>query len=71
VAFFVRAEVTHEADGNEILPITYDDNYITVFPHEIWTIVARFAAVPGDPRLAALGPPCEWKAITLQSKLFR
>jgi exo-1,4-beta-D-glucosaminidase len=47
VAFFVRAEVTHGADGNEILPITYDDNYITVFPHEIRTIVARFAAVPG------------------------
>ena len=34
VAFFVRAEVTHGADGNEILPITYDDNYITVFPHK-------------------------------------
>ncbi len=32
VAFFVRAEVTQGADGNEILPITYDDNYITVFP---------------------------------------
>jgi exo-1,4-beta-D-glucosaminidase len=42
VAFFVRAEVTQGADGNEILPITYDDNYITVFPHETRTIVARF-----------------------------
>ena len=40
VAFFVRAEVTRGADGNEILPITYDDNYITVFPHETRTIVA-------------------------------
>ena len=70
VAFFVRAEVTHGADGNEILPITCNDNYITVFPHEIWTIVARFAAVPGDPRLAALGRPCEWKAITLKASYF-
>jgi exo-1,4-beta-D-glucosaminidase len=42
VAFFVRAEVTQGADGNEILPITYDDNYITVFPHETRTIVASF-----------------------------
>jgi exo-1,4-beta-D-glucosaminidase len=42
VAFFVRAEVTQGADGNEILPITYDDNYVTIFPHEIRTIVARF-----------------------------
>ncbi len=47
VAFFVRAEVTQGADGNEILPITYDDNYITVFPHEIRTIVARFATCAG------------------------
>jgi len=42
VAFFVRAEVTQGADGEEILPITYDDNYITVFPHETRTIEARF-----------------------------
>ena len=42
VAFFVRAEVTQGADGEEILPITYDDNYITVFPHETRTIVATF-----------------------------
>jgi len=42
VAFFVRAEVTQGDDGGEILPITYDDNYITVFPHEIRTIEARF-----------------------------
>ena len=44
VAFFVRAEVTQGADGNEILPITYDDNYITVFPHEIRTIVGHVLA---------------------------
>jgi exo-1,4-beta-D-glucosaminidase len=56
VAFFVRAEVTHGADGNEILPITYDDNYITVFPHEIRTIVARFAAVPGGSAPGGPGP---------------
>jgi exo-1,4-beta-D-glucosaminidase len=42
LAFFLRAEVTHGADGQEILPITYSDNYITVFPHETRTIVATF-----------------------------
>jgi len=34
IAFFERAEVTGEKDGLEILPITYDDNYVTVFPGE-------------------------------------
>jgi len=43
VAFFVRAEVTQGSDGEEILPITYDDNYITVFPHEARTIEATFS----------------------------
>ncbi|MGA9801193.1 MAG: sugar-binding domain-containing protein [Terriglobales bacterium] len=47
VAFFVRAEVTQGADGNEILPITYNDNYVTIFPHEVRTIVAKFDAKPG------------------------
>jgi exo-1,4-beta-D-glucosaminidase len=56
VAFFVRSEVTQGADGNEILPITYDDNYITIFPHESRTIVAKFAAVP---RGSAPGGPSQ------------
>jgi exo-1,4-beta-D-glucosaminidase len=50
VAFFVRAEVTRGTDGEEILPITYDDNYITVFPHETRTITATFRrSVPTEP----------------------
>lgn len=40
IAFFVRAEITASPEGNEILPIRYDDNYITVFPHETRTIQA-------------------------------
>ena len=43
VAFFVRAEVTQGQDGEEILPIIYTDNYITVFPHETRTIEAKFS----------------------------
>lgn len=34
VAFFERAELLSTHDGDEILPIEYDDNYVTVFPGE-------------------------------------
>ncbi len=40
VAFFLRAEISAETSGNEVLPIRYDDNYITVFPNESRTIEA-------------------------------
>jgi exo-1,4-beta-D-glucosaminidase len=58
VAFFVRAEVTRGGDGEEILPITYDDNYITVFPHESRTIEATFSKADlgkGSPALRVEG----------------
>ena len=42
VAFFLRAEVTKGTDGEEILPIVYDDNYISVFPQESRTVTATF-----------------------------
>jgi exo-1,4-beta-D-glucosaminidase len=50
----VRAEVTLGIDGEEILPITYDDNYVTVFPHETRTIEATFGSVRSGVRAAAL-----------------
>jgi exo-1,4-beta-D-glucosaminidase len=34
VAFFERAELTATPEGDEILPIEYNDNYVTVFPGE-------------------------------------
>jgi exo-1,4-beta-D-glucosaminidase len=34
IAFFERVTITTERDGNEILPIKYDDNYITIYPEE-------------------------------------
>jgi len=43
IAFFLRAEVTKTADGEEVLPITYEDNYITLYPHEARTLAAKFA----------------------------
>jgi exo-1,4-beta-D-glucosaminidase len=42
VAFFMRAEVTQGKDSEEVLPITYDDNYVTLFAHESRTLHARF-----------------------------
>jgi hypothetical protein len=42
IAFFLRIEVTKGRNGREVLPVTYDDNYLTVFPHESETINARF-----------------------------
>jgi exo-1,4-beta-D-glucosaminidase len=42
IAFFVRAEITADLDGNEILPIRYSDNYITIFPRETRSIDATF-----------------------------
>jgi exo-1,4-beta-D-glucosaminidase len=54
IAFFVRAEITKGADGEEVLPITYEDNYITLYPHEARTLVATFATLALDGRPPAL-----------------
>jgi hypothetical protein len=42
-----------DSDGMEILPIRYDDNYVTVFPHESRTLEAVF-----DSALLAGHTPC-------------
>ena len=55
IAFFERAEVTTTRDGDEVLPITYDDNYVTVFPGE--TVDVR-AAVPDR------SAPSNWVRVT-------
>jgi exo-1,4-beta-D-glucosaminidase len=34
IGFFERAEIMSTPDGDEILPIEYSDNYVTVFPGE-------------------------------------
>jgi exo-1,4-beta-D-glucosaminidase len=34
IAFFERATISSTKEGNEILPIEYSDNYVTVFPGE-------------------------------------
>jgi exo-1,4-beta-D-glucosaminidase len=52
IAFFLRAEMTAGPDGEEILPITYDDNYVTLFPEQTKTIVARYERPATGPAVA-------------------
>ena len=55
IGFFQRAELLAARDGDEILPIEYDDNYITVFPGETIEIHGH---VPGN------GPVPSWVRVT-------
>jgi exo-1,4-beta-D-glucosaminidase len=41
-AFFLRAEITNSGDANEILPVTWSDNYVTIFGGESMMLEARF-----------------------------
>lgn len=55
VAFFERAELTKTSSGDEILPVLYDDNYVTVFPGEQTTIEGRVLHTGNSP---------EWVRVT-------
>ena len=41
-AFFVRAEIVNDANGDEILPVTWTDNYVTLFAGESITLEAHY-----------------------------
>jgi len=69
IAFFLRAEITKGMDGEEILPITYDDNYIIVFPHETRTIDGHFhlpAQATWSPALRLEGYSVGKKVLAMQ-----
>jgi exo-1,4-beta-D-glucosaminidase len=55
IAFFERAELLPSPLADEILPIEYDDNYVTVFPGETVEIKGR---VPDS------GPAPNWVRVT-------
>jgi exo-1,4-beta-D-glucosaminidase len=59
VAFFERATISTAREGDEILPIEYADNYITVFPGEIAEIHAVLpkGAKPGWVKLDGYNTP--------------
>jgi exo-1,4-beta-D-glucosaminidase len=42
LAFFLRPEVTAGNDGNEVLPVTYSENYVSLWPGEQTTITAVY-----------------------------
>jgi exo-1,4-beta-D-glucosaminidase len=42
IAFFTRVEIIKGNDGEEVVPITYTDNYITLFPGESKIITGTF-----------------------------
>jgi exo-1,4-beta-D-glucosaminidase len=65
VAFFERAELIPTPEGDEILPVEYSDNYVTVFPGETvelsgqaWTGVA-----PNWVRVTGYNTPAQVVAI--------
>ena len=43
IAFFMRPEVTAGNNGLEVVPVTYTDNYVSLFPGESITITAKYA----------------------------
>ena len=67
IAFFERATISAERDGDEILPIEYDDNYITVFPGE--TAEIHGTIWKGDkPRGVSNSGGAAWNADTPRGK---
>jgi exo-1,4-beta-D-glucosaminidase len=65
-AFFERAEITATRGGDEILPIRYDDNYVTVFPGETVEIhgtVRTSDGVPASVKLVGYNTPQEIASI--------
>ncbi|MEZ0075940.1 glycosyl hydrolase 2 galactose-binding domain-containing protein [Planotetraspora sp. GP83] len=42
IAFFLRPEVTAGNGGNEVLPVNYTDNYVSLFPGESTKITATY-----------------------------
>ena len=42
IAFFLRPEITAGNGGNEVVPIGYSDNYVSLWPGESTTITATY-----------------------------
>ena len=42
IAFFVRLEVTAGNGGNEVVPVDYSDNYVSLWPGESTTVTASY-----------------------------
>jgi exo-1,4-beta-D-glucosaminidase len=42
LAFFIRVEVTKGRDGEEVVPVFYNDNYVSFFPGETKIINGKY-----------------------------
>lgn len=68
-AFFMRTEIVKGAQGDEILPILWDDNYITLFAGESTTLRARYKtsdAVGATPYIRLAGHNVSQQIVPLQ-----
>ncbi len=54
LAFFLRLKINRMSDGEEILPVIWQDNYVTLVPGESRTLKARYASVDLDGSSPAL-----------------
>src|SRR5262249_39771242 len=43
IAFFIRLKVVKDKDGEEILPVLWEDNYFSLLPGEERQLTARYA----------------------------
>jgi exo-1,4-beta-D-glucosaminidase len=66
VAFFERAELTPTPEGDEILPVEYSDNYVTVFPGETVELSGQAwtGVTPNWVRVTGYNTPPQLVAIT-------
>jgi exo-1,4-beta-D-glucosaminidase len=51
-AFFMRAEIVNDATGDEILPVTWTDNYVTLFGGESITLEAHYRAADSSNKVS-------------------
>ncbi|WP_396921393.1 glycosyl hydrolase 2 galactose-binding domain-containing protein [Mycolicibacterium sp.] len=55
IGFFERAEVMATPDGDEILPIEYSDNYVTVYPGETVELTGKVTETEPMPNWVRVG----------------
>lgn len=58
IAFFIELQVVRDQSGEPVLPVFWDDNYVSLLPRETRTLRARFAKAdlgPERPRLVVQG----------------
>jgi exo-1,4-beta-D-glucosaminidase len=70
VAFFERAELTPTPEGDEILPVEYSDNYVTVFPGETVELQGQAwtGVTPNWVRVTGYNTPAQLVAIDREAR---